>query len=99
LKARLVGAVGSPERTAAIAQIMQEIGYDAVAKTENGEQLIEAHNCVFHKLAAKCPEVCSFDVALQSSATGCQVEHRSCMVRGGDACRFHFIAEGAGAAK
>ena len=53
LKARLVYASGSTGRIAAIAEIMQEIGYDAVAKAENGEQLIEAHNCVFHKLAAK----------------------------------------------
>ena len=93
LKARLEEASDSEGRIAAIAQIMQEIGYDAVAKTENGEPLIEAHNCVFHKLAAKCPDVCSFDIALLSAASGCQVEHRSCMVRRGDACRFHFIAE------
>lgn len=93
LKARLVDESGSKGRIAAIAEIMQEIGYDAVAKTENGEQQIEAHNCVFHKLAEKCPEVCSFDIALLSASSGCQVEHRSCMVRGGDACRFHFISE------
>jgi predicted ArsR family transcriptional regulator len=93
MKARLVGEHGSSGRIAAIAEIMQEIGYDAAAKAENGEQLIEAHNCVFHKLAVKCPAVCSFDVALLSASSGCRVEHRSCMVRGGDACRFHFIAE------
>jgi predicted ArsR family transcriptional regulator len=90
LTARLAGASGSPERIAAVAATMREIGYDAAAREENGEQLIEAHNCVFHQLAAKCPEVCSFDLALLSASTGCQVEHRSCMVRGGDACRFSF---------
>lgn len=93
LKARLVDESGSTRRISAIAEIMQELGYDAVAKTGNGGQLIEAHNCVFHKLAVKCPEVCSFDIALLSASSGCRVEHRSCMVRGGDACRFHFIAE------
>lgn len=92
LNARLVDERGSNGRIAAIAEIMQEIGYDAVAKTGSGEQQIEAHNCVFHKLAVKCPEVCSFDIALLSAASGCRVEHRSCMVRGGDACRFHFIS-------
>lgn len=95
LAARLTGEPGSAERIAAIAQIMRELGYDAVPKIENGEPVIEAHNCVFHKLAAKSPEVCSFDIALLSAASGSPVEHRTCMVRGGDACRFRFAAESA----
>jgi predicted ArsR family transcriptional regulator len=95
---QLAGEPGSPERISAVAATMQEIGYDAAAREENGEQLIEAHNCVFHRLAAKCPEVCSFDLALLSASTGCEVEHRSCMVRGGDACRFSFRATGTDAA-
>jgi predicted ArsR family transcriptional regulator len=93
MRVRLSGKSGSTERIAAVAEIMQEIGYNAVAKIEGGEQLIEAHNCVFHKLAAKVPEVCSFDIALLSASSGRQVEHQSCMVRGGDACRFRFVAE------
>jgi predicted ArsR family transcriptional regulator len=90
LMMRLPDEENASKRVAAIAEIMQEIGYDAVTKTENGEQEIEAHNCVFHELAAKCPQVCSFDVALLSSCSGRRVEHRSCMVRGDDACRFRF---------
>ncbi len=95
---RLAGDEGSAGRISAVADVMRELGYDAAAKTENGEQLIEAHNCVFHKLAAKRPEVCSFDLALLSASTGCEVEHRTCMVRGGDACRFSFSAGKAAAA-
>jgi predicted ArsR family transcriptional regulator len=90
MKPRLSDESGSPGRIAAIASIMQEIGYDAVAKSVGEDQLIEAHNCVFHKLAAKYPEVCSFDIALLSICSGSQVEHRTCMIRGGDACRFYF---------
>jgi predicted ArsR family transcriptional regulator len=86
---RLTGTTGEA-RIAAIAEIMKEIGYDARARSENNEPLIEAHNCVFHKLAAKCPEVCSFDLAMLSTCSGQTVEHASCMVRGGDACRFRF---------
>jgi len=86
---RLAGKTGEA-RIAVIAAIMQEIGYDARARSENGEPLIEAHNCVFHKLAAKCPDVCSFDLAMLSACSGQTVEHASCMVRGGDACRFRF---------
>jgi predicted ArsR family transcriptional regulator len=93
LAARLAGEPGSAERIAAVAEIMRNLGYDAIPGTENSEHVIEAHNCVFHKLAAKSPEVCSFDLALLSAASGNQVEHRTCMVRGGDACRFRFVAE------
>jgi predicted ArsR family transcriptional regulator len=93
--ASLMPRLGADKRPAAripaIAAIMQEIGYDAVAGNDNGEALIEARNCVFHKLAVKCPEVCSFDLALLSECSGQQVEHTSCMVRGGDACRFRFV--------
>ena len=90
MRSRLAGESGSAERIDAIAAIMQELGYDAVARVEGGQPLIEAHNCVFHELATKCPEVCSFDIALLSATSERQVEHRSCMVRGSDACRFHF---------
>jgi predicted ArsR family transcriptional regulator len=90
LKARLAGESGSAERITAVADVMRDMGYDAVAKQEDGEPVIEAHNCVFHQLAAKRPEVCRFDLALLSASTGCQVEHRACMLRGGDACRFSF---------
>jgi predicted ArsR family transcriptional regulator len=93
MKAQLAGEAGSPERTAAVARIMQELGYEAAPKTERGVQSIEARNCVFHKLAAKRPEVCSFDLALLSAGSGCRVEHRSCMVRGSDRCRFDLIPD------
>ncbi len=93
MKPRLSDESSSAGRVESIASIMQEIGYDAVAKVAGGDQFIEAHNCVFHKLATKCPEVCNFDIALLSTCSGSQVEHRTCMVRGGDACRFHFIPE------
>lgn len=93
LEARLTDGSGSRARLAALAEIMREIGYDAAATTGHGEQVIEAHNCVFHKLAATCPEVCSFDLALLSAASRCRVEHAACMVRGGAACRFRFIPE------
>ncbi len=85
-----LAALAPQARIEAIAGIMQEIGYDAAARSDGGEPTIEAHNCVFHKLAAKHPEVCSFDLAMLSACSGQSVQHASCMVRGGDACRFRF---------
>jgi predicted ArsR family transcriptional regulator len=92
LKAQLPGAPGSKTQLAALAKAMTGMGYDAAAVTSGGKTVIEAHNCVFHKLAVQYPQVCRFDTALLESSTGCGVEHRACMAKGGDACRFHFMA-------
>lgn len=93
MKPRLRGEAGSAERTAAIADIMQELGYEAAAVGGQGVQAIEARNCVFHKLASKCSQVCSFDLGLLAASSGCRVEHRSCMVGGSDRCRFEFVPD------
>ena len=90
MKAQLPDGPGSAPQITAIAKMMTGIGYEATARTEDGKTFIEAHNCVFHRLAAKNPEICSFDIAMLSASSGCKVEHRSCMMRNSDACRFHF---------
>jgi predicted ArsR family transcriptional regulator len=64
------------------------LGYEAAAIKHEGEPQIEAHNCVFHALAAKHPEVCHFDLAFLSASSGREVRHAECMVRGGRTCRF-----------
>jgi predicted ArsR family transcriptional regulator len=77
-------------RTAAMARIMQELGY--AAQPASAATTIEASNCVFHHLAAKFPEVCRFDLALIGAFAGATVEHQECMVRGGHLCRFKLSA-------
>ena len=73
--------------------ILNELGYDAKVIPPAARELpmISAHNCVYHKLAAKHPEVCQFDLALLEvlfeNHTASQAE---CMVKGGTACRFCF---------
>jgi predicted ArsR family transcriptional regulator len=90
LKAQIPGKAGSVQQISALALGMNGLGYEATARTENGDTFIDAYNCVFHKLAEKNQAVCKFDLALLSESTGCKVEHRSCMVRGGGSCQFHF---------
>jgi predicted ArsR family transcriptional regulator len=75
-------------RIATLNQTMGELGYDTLPPEPAA---IEARNCVFHKLAAEIPEVCRFDIALASQATGREVEHQACMVRGDPVCRFYFV--------
>jgi len=64
------------------------LGYEASAIKHEGEPQIEAHNCVFHSLATRHPEVCHFDLAFLSASSGREVRHAECMVRGGRTCRF-----------
>jgi predicted ArsR family transcriptional regulator len=64
------------------------LGYEAAAIKHEGQSQIEAHNCVFHSLAARHPEVCHFDLAFLSASSGREVRHAECMVRGGRVCRF-----------
>jgi predicted ArsR family transcriptional regulator len=86
-------AADSSTRVAALARLMADLGYRARAlPVEGGPPVIEAMNCVFHRLAAEHPQVCRFDLALMETYTGLPVEHQECMLRGGTACRFHFKA-------
>lgn len=74
--------------TRQLASQLTALGYEATAiQHEDGPQ-IEAHNCVFHSLAAKHPEVCHFDLAFLGASSGRDVKHAECMVRGGNTCRF-----------
>jgi predicted ArsR family transcriptional regulator len=88
LSAASTAATDPASRTAAMAKIMQDLGYAARVAAPRAEHTIEASNCVFHHLAAKFPEVCRFDLGLIGAFVGATVDHQECMVRGGHACRF-----------
>lgn len=90
-----VGTLG--ERAAVVTARMQELGYDArvVDKREvRGGVSIAARNCVFHTLAEKHCEVCSFDLGLIATATGASVDHEECIALGGAECRFKLRDNG-----
>ena len=72
---------------AQLAEIMRDLGYDAVHSADNE---ITAHNCVFHQLAVKCDAVCEVDLSLMQKLTGQKPAHQECMVKEGKACRFRF---------
>jgi predicted ArsR family transcriptional regulator len=78
-------------RIAALAALMAGLGYDArMAASDENEPVIEAQNCVFHKLAFNRPDVCRFDLAMMAASTDTIVEHRKCMARGAECCAFSF---------
>jgi predicted ArsR family transcriptional regulator len=90
LRAQIGDAADSETRITALAGLMAGLGYDARATSDENIPVIEAQNCVFHKLASKRPDVCRFDLAMMGTSTGTVVEHRKCMARGAECCAFAF---------
>ena len=81
----------APVDEARIVEHMNAAGYEAqLIARSGGEPEIVAHNCVFHHLANRHPEVCELDLALLGHLGGAAVEHRECMLRGGQVCRFQL---------
>jgi predicted ArsR family transcriptional regulator len=81
------------ERVASLATLMNELGYDAEARSDDtGNTELRAYNCVYHHLAEEFPALCAFDVELIRGMSGHDVEHAECMVRGGRCCRFRLIS-------
>jgi Predicted transcriptional regulator len=89
---RLVGK-NRVERVDEIVKVMNEAGFRATTITsERGDKIprVQCTNCVYHDLSKDYPEVCRFDIGFLSGLMGADVEHQSCMQRGGNACRFRF---------
>jgi predicted ArsR family transcriptional regulator len=80
------------ERGASVAQLMSTLGYEAAFRAEE-TPVIEALNCVYHDLAAGNPGICALDLALIGGLAEADVEHRSCMARGDNACTFCLKAK------
>ena len=90
---RLVGK-NRAERIDEIVKIMNETGFVARTVESDGSgklPRVECKNCVYHDLSKDYPEVCRFDIGFLSGLMGAEVEHQSCMQRGGEACRFRFV--------
>ena len=93
LRAQYPELASRKDKVAKLAELMEQLGYDARSSAEDGTVAIEADNCVFHALAQSNPAVCQFDLALLSTFTDSAVDHQECMAKGGNACRFKFGAK------
>lgn len=82
------------EKVEKLAEVMDQLGYNA-KKTimPDGETVIEADNCVFHRMAVKDREICHLDKGLMETFTDSKVDHDECMAHGGDLCRFRFSSK------
>ncbi|WIG56295.1 MAG: hypothetical protein OJF61_002083 [Rhodanobacteraceae bacterium] len=86
---RIAAATDADEVTRLLAEQLDALGYEAQVAKADGHTDVEAWNCVFHALARKHPDVCSFDLAFMSAAAGRPVQRTRCMLHGAPACRFH----------
>ena len=97
LQPKLVGQTVE-EKIEEVNHVLNELGYEAhvVPSTSKELPMLSAHNCVYHKLADKHPEVCQFDLALlETLLENQEALQEECMVRGGSACRFRFHSSSA----
>jgi len=78
-----------------LADAMADVGYESSAPYSEKAEIV-AYNCVFHHLAERFNEVCEYDLELMREATGLEVDHLECMVRGGNACRFQLLLRNQG---
>jgi predicted ArsR family transcriptional regulator len=79
------------EKVEKLAEVMDQLGYNARNVSQpGGEAMIEADNCVFHRMAIKDTEICHLDRGLMETFTDSKIEHDECMATGGNLCRFKF---------
>lgn len=74
-----------------IASTLNELGYRSTLKQSDLRKgaVLEAHNCVYHSVAKKHPELCRFDIKLiENLSGGLNVKLDSCIARGDSVCRF-----------
>lgn len=91
---RIAAATDANEVTRLLAEQLDALGYEAQVVDAGGQTQVEAWNCVFHSLARKHPDVCSFDLAFMGAAAGRPVQRTRCMLHGAPACRFHVGTPG-----
>jgi predicted ArsR family transcriptional regulator len=92
LRAQHPELVSRSDKVQKLAEIMEQLGYDARSTDDAAADVIEADNCVFHTLARANPNICKFDLALLAAFTDSMVDHQECMAKNGKVCRFKFNA-------
>lgn len=73
-------------------ELMQEMGYHAQLHWDKNETTAEisVFNCIYHGIAKQFQEICTLDIGMMENLVKNQVELRSCMAKGGNACCLHM---------
>ncbi len=87
LKARLSQA-SLEERLAAVAELLSRQGFMAEWTTDGPGVRIAEHNCAMHAVAERFPEVCHEELEFLKQVLGRDVERKSHIVAGCNACEY-----------
>jgi DeoR family suf operon transcriptional repressor len=87
LKARLSEA-SLEERLAAVADLLSRQGFMAEWTTDGAGMRIAEHNCAMHAVAERFPEVCHEELQFLKDVLGHDVERKSHIVAGCNACEY-----------
>ncbi|OAI21078.1 transcriptional regulator [Methylomonas lenta] len=78
------------QKTLALIDLMQSLGYHAELLQQDGQTTIKAVNCVYHDLAQEHPQLCQFDQAFISTLLEQPIQQTACMVKKDCDCRFRI---------
>jgi DeoR family suf operon transcriptional repressor len=87
LKSRLRQAT-LEERLAAVAESLSRQGFMAEWTSDGTAVRIAEHNCAMHAVAARFPEVCHEELRFLETVLGREVERKSHIVAGCNACEY-----------
>lgn len=76
------------ERLAAVADLLSRQGFMAEWTTDGAGVRIAEHNCAMHAVAARFPEVCHEELQFLKRVLGREVERKSHIVAGCNACEY-----------
>jgi len=76
------------ERLAAVADLLSRQGFMAEWTTDGAGVRIAEHNCAMHAVAARFPEVCHEELLFLKRVLGHEVERKSHIVAGCNACEY-----------
>ena len=92
LKGKLAGRVEGLkplDRVAEVARVLNEAGFMAEARIEEGRGAkLLVHNCAIHALASCLPEICEAEIEFIQESIGTRVEREGHIVSGCNACEY-----------
>lgn len=94
-RAELEG-VAEPQRVDAVARLMSDAGYMAEWQEAGGSFRLSEHNCAIRAVAERFPEVCAAEEKFLRDVLGADVERRTHIVSGCNACEYAIAFAGQG---
>lgn len=79
------------EKLSILASLLAEEGFLVQWQQVGEEYVLKEYSCPYYYVSQRHPEVCHLDLYLISSVLGADVERRTCMVHGDEACTYRII--------